>query len=403
MAISKEVLDELLKDYKGPDDITGPDGLIKQLTKALVERAMQAEMTEHLGYESGDKGEKKADNRRNGKSKKTLRSDQGPLEIEVPRDREGSFEPEIVPKHQREFKGFDDKILSMYARGMTTREIAGHLKDIYGIDVSPELISRVTDSVQAMLEEWRTRELEPMYPVVFLDALSVKIRDDGHVVKKSIYLALAITLEGRKELLGMWIDQHEGAKFWLGVLSELKNRGVKDILIAAVDGLSGFPDAIKTIYPQTQVQLCIVHMIRNSVRFVSFKDRKAVTAALRPIYTAANEEQALAALDAFAGEWDARYPMISRSWKTRWTEVAPFLSYPEEIRKVIYTTNAIESVNYSLRKVTNNRLSFPNSDAVMKLVFMALQNIAKKWTMPIREWNRALGQLAILFGDRVPA
>jgi len=403
MAISKEVLDELLKDYKGPDDITGPDGLIKQLTKALVERAMQAEMTEHLGYESGDKAEKKADNRRNGKSKKTLRSDQGPLEIEVPRDREGSFEPEIVPKHQREFKGFDDKILSMYARGMTTREIAGHLKDIYGIDVSPELISRVTDSVQAMLEEWRTRELEPMYPVVFLDALSVKIRDDGHVVKKSIYLALAITLEGRKELLGMWIDQHEGAKFWLGVLSELKNRGVKDILIAAVDGLSGFPDAIKTIYPQTQVQLCIVHMIRNSVKFVSFKDRKAVTAALRPIYTAANEEQALAALNTFAGEWDARYPMISRSWKTRWTEVAPFLSYPEEIRKVIYTTNAIESVNYSLRKVTNNRLSFPNSDAVMKLVFMALQNIAKKWTMPIREWNRALGQLAILFGDRVPA
>jgi len=242
-----------------------------------------------------------------------------------------------------------------------------------------------------------------MYPVVFLDALSVRIRDDGHVAKKSIYQALAITLEGRKELVGMWIDQHEGAKFWLGVLSELKNRGVKDILIAAVDGLTGFPDAIRTIYPQTQVQLCIVHMIRNSLKFVSFKDRAAVTAALKPIYTAANEEQALAALDAFSRTWDARYPMISRSWKTRWTEVAPFLSYPEEIRKVIYTTNAIESVSYSLRKVTNNRLSFPNSDAVMKLVFMALQNIAKKWTMPIKEWNRAHNQLVILFGDRVPA
>ena len=321
----------------------------------------------------------------------------------MPRDRDGAFETEIVPKRQREFKGFDDKILSMYARGMTTREIAEHLKEIYGIEVSPELISRVTDSVQTMLEEWCTRELEAMYPVVFLDALSVRIRDDGHVAKKSIYLALAITLEGRKELVGMWIDQHEGAKFWLGVLSELKNRGVKDILIAAVDGLTGFPDAIRTIYPQTQVQLCIVHMIRNSLKFVSFKDRAAVTAALKPIYTAANEEQALAALDAFSRTWDARYPMISRSWKTRWTEVAPFLSYPEEIRKVIYTTNAIESVSYSLRKVTNNRLSFPNSDAVMKLVFMALQNIAKKWTMPIKEWNRAHNQLVILFGDRVPA
>jgi transposase-like protein len=325
------------------------------------------------------------------------------LKIEVPRDREGSYEPEIVPKHQREFKGFDYKILSMYARGMTTREISGHLKDIYGTDVSSELISRVTDPVQAMLEEWRNRELEPMYPVVFLDALSVKIRDDGHVVKKSIYLALAITLEGSKELLGMWIDQHEGAKFWLSVLSELKNRGVKDILIAAVHGLSGFPDAIKTIYPQTQAQLCILHMIRNSIKFVSFKDRKAVTASLKPIYTAANEERALATLESFAREWGARYPMISRSWKTRWTEVAPFLSYPEEIRKVLNTTNAIESVNYSLRKATNKRLSFPNSDAVLKLVFMALQNISKKWTMPIKEWNRALGQLAILFGDRVPA
>jgi len=402
MAISKEVLDELLKDYKGPEDITGPDGLLKQLTKALVERAMDAEMTMHLGYEKSNQAEKDTTNRRNGKTKKTLRSDQGPLEIEVPRDREGEFEPEIVPKHQREFKGFDDKILSMYARGMTTREIAAHLKEIYGTEVSPELISRATDSVKELLEDWRSRTLERFYPILFLDALVINVREDGKVVKKSIYMALAINLEGHKELLGLWIDQAEGAKFWLRILNELKNRGLQDVLIAAVDGLTGFPEAIAAVFPKTEVQLCIVHMVRNSLKFVPFKDRKAIAADLRKIYTAPSEEVAVDELEAFSNRWDSRYPMISRSWKSKWSDLTPFFKFPEPIRKVIYTTNAIESLNFSVRKVTKNRQSFPTADAAMKLVFMALQNISTKWTMPIRDWGAALNQFAILYGDRVP-
>lgn len=402
MAISKEVLDELLKDYKGPDDITGPEGLLKQLTKALIERAMEAEMTDHLGYEKNDQAEKETSNRRNGKTKKTLRSDQGPLEIDVPRDREGEFEPAIIPKHQREFKGFDDKILSMYARGMTTREIAGHLKDIYNTDVSPELISRATDSVKELLEDWRNRTLEPFYPILFLDALVISVREDGKVGKKSVYMALAINLEGRKELLGLWIDQAEGATFWLRILNELKNRGLQDVLIAAVDGLTGFPEAIAAVFPKTEVQLCIVHMVRNSLKFVPFKDRKAIATDLKRVYAAASEEVAVEELEAFSKRWDAKYPMISRSWKTRWAELTPFFKFPDSIRKVIYTTNAIESLNYSVRKITKNRGSFPTADAAMKLVFMALQNISQRWTMPIRDWGSALNQFAILYGDRVP-
>jgi transposase-like protein len=402
MAISKEVLDELLKEYKGPEDITGPDGILKQLTKALIERAMDAEMTTHLGYEKHDQAEKDTSNRRNGKTKKTLRSDQGPLEIEVPRDREGEFEPEIVPKHQRDFKGFNDKILSMYARGMTTRELAGYLKEIYGTEVSPELISRTTDSVKELLDDWRARTLESFYPMLFLDALVINVREEGKVVKKSIYMALAINLEGRKELLGLWIDQTEGAKFWLRILNELKNRGLQDVLIAAVDGLTGFPEAIAAVFPKTEVQLCIVHMVRNSLKFVPFKDRKAIAADLKKIYSAPSEEMAVDELEAFSKRWDSRYPMISRSWKSKWSELTPFFKFPETIRKVIYTTNAIESLNFSVRKVTKNRQSFPSTDAAMKLVFMALQNISKKWTMPIRDWRAALNQFAILYGDRVP-
>jgi len=402
MAISKEVLDELLKDYKGPDDITGPDGLLKELTKALIERAMNAEMTDHLGYEKHDQTEKDTSNRRNGTTKKTLRSDQGPLEIKIPRDREGDFEPAIVPKHQREFKGFDDKILSMYARGMTTREIAGHLKEIYGTDVSPELISRATDSVKELLEDWRNRTLESFYPILFLDALVINVREDGKVAKKSIYMALAINQEGRKELLGLWIDQSEGATFWLRILNELKNRGVQDILLTAVDGLSGFPEAIAAVFPKTEVQLCIVHMVRNSLKFVPFKDRKAIAADLKKIYSSPSEEVAVDELETFSAKWDARYPMISRSWKSRWAELTPFFKFPATIRKVIYTTNAIESLNFTVRKITKNRQSFPSADAAIKLLFMALQNISKKWTMPIRDWGSAMNQFAILYGDRVP-
>lgn len=402
MAITKEVLEELLKDYKGPEDLTGENGLLKQLTKALVESAMGAELSGHLGYEKNAAGEKPSENRRNGSSSKTVRSDQGPLELEVPRDRDATFEPRIVEKHQREFAGFSDKILSMYARGMTNREIAGHLKEIYGTEVSPQFITTVTDGVVESLEEWRNRELEAVYPIVFFDAIVVKVRETGHVVKRSIYLGLAINLEGKKELLGLWLGESEGAKFWLSIMSELKNRGLQDILIAAVDGLTGFPDAIRTVYPATDVQLCIVHVVRSSLRFVSYKDRKAVVAGLKKIYTAATEEIALAGLQEFCSTWDETYPMVGLSWKNRWTEICPFLEYPAEIRKAIYTTNAIESLNYSLRKVTKNRLAFPTAEAAMKLVFMALGNISQKWTMPIQHWGQALNHLAIKFEGRVP-
>jgi transposase-like protein len=302
MAFSKEVLDEILRDYHGPDDFYGPEGIMKQLTKALVERTMEAELTGHLGYEKHDRGKKTNENRRNGKTTKELRTDDGPMTIEVPRDREGRFEPQIVPKHQREFRGFDDKIPSMYALGLTTRQIQDHLKEIYAVEVSPELISRVTDEVKELAAEWRSRPLEPMYPVLFLDALRVNIREGSTVVKKSVYLALAIRIDGQKELLGLWIEQNEGAKFWMGIMNELKNRGVKDILLAAVDGLTGFPDAIAAVFPRTEVQLCVVHMVRNSVRFVPYKDRKAITAGLKKIYFAPSAELAAVALEEFAGE-----------------------------------------------------------------------------------------------------
>jgi len=402
MAITKEVLDELLKEYKGPDDFYGQDGLIKQLSKALIERAMQAELTEQLGYEKGKAGDKETENRRNGTSLKTLRTDQGPMEIEVPRDRHGDYEPQIVPKHQREWRGFDEKILSMYGLGLSTKAIQENLKEIYNVDVSTELISRVTDEVKGLVDEWRNRPLESFYPILFLDALKVNIREEGHIVKKSIYLALAIGLDGQKEVLGIWIEQNEGAKFWMGILNELKNRGVNEILVAAVDGLTGFPDAINTVFPKTEVQLCMVHMLRNSLKRVPYKDRKAVAADLKKIYLAPSENAALAALDDFSEKWDKKYSMISRSWRNRWNEVIPFMKFSPEIRKAIYTTNAIESLNYTLQRNLKSRLSFPNNEAAMKLVFMILQRMKKKWTMPIRNWGEALNQFALIYGDRVP-
>jgi transposase-like protein len=402
MAITKEILDELMKEYHGPDDMYGPEGLIKQLSKAIIERAMQAELTEQLGYEKHDQGEKSTANRRNGKTTKGLRTDQGPMEIEVPRDREGEFEPKIVPKHQREWRGFDDKILSMYGLGLSTKAIQENLKEIYNVDVSPELISRVTDEVKGLVEEWRNRPLEAFYPVLFFDALRVNIRDEGHVSKKAVYLALAIRLDGQKEILGMWIEQNEGAKFWMGILNELKNRGVQDTLIAAVDGLTGFPDAINAVFPKTEVQLCIVHMVRNSVKYVSYKDRKAVTTDLKEIYLAPSEPAAREALERFAEKWDGRFPMISKSWQNRWNEIIPFMKFSPEIRKAIYTTNAIESVNYTLQRNLKTRQSFPNDESAMKLIFMILRRISKKWTMPIRNWGEALNQFAVIYGDRVP-
>jgi transposase-like protein len=402
MAITKEVLDELMKGYKGPDDFYGPDGLVKQLSKALIERAMQAELTEQIGYQKNEPGEKPTDNRRNGKSSKTLRTDQGPMEIEIPRDRDAQYEPQIVTKHQREWRGFDDKIISMYGLGLSTKAIQDNLKDIYNVKVSPELISRVTDEVKELVEEWRNRPLEPLYPVVFLDALRVNIRDEGHVTKKALYLALAIRMDGQKEILGMWIERNEGSKFWMGILNELKNRGVMDILLAAVDGLSGFPDAINAVFPKTEVQLCIVHMVRNSVKYVPYKDRKAVTADLKEIYLAPSADTAEASLERFAEKWDGKYPAISKSWRSRWNEVIPFMKFSPEIRKAIYTTNAVESVNYTLQRNLKTRQSFPNDEAAMKLVFMILRRISKRWTMPIRNWGEAIHQFSIIYGDRLP-
>jgi len=400
--INKDLIKELLKDYKKPEDIIGKDGILKQLTKALLETALDSELTEHLGYEKNALSKKKNNNSRNGKSRKTLKTDHGDMDVSIPRDRQSDFDPQIVPKGQRRFTGFDDKILSMYARGMTVRDIQGHLTDIYNVEVSPDLISTVTDSVINMVREWQNRPLDSVYPIMYFDALRMKIREDGRVVNKAVYLALGVNMEGHKDVLGIWLDKNEGAKFWLSVFTELKNRGVNDILIACVDGLVGLPDAIESVYPDTEIQLCIVHMVRNSLKFVSYKDRKKMAADLKTIYRAVTVEQAESALTAFGETWDKKYPMVSQSWISHWDRIIPFFAYSEEIRKVIYTTNAIESLNSTLRKVTKNRNSFPNDESAIKLLYMALQNIMKKWTMPIRNWPLAVHQFAIRFGDRVP-
>ena len=404
MAIEKELLDRLLADYNHlkPEELIGENGLLKQLTKGLLERALQAEMTVHLGHEKNGNLSTKGGNSRNGKSAKTIKGEFGSLPIEVPRDRDSSFAPVIIPKGQTRFAGFDDKIISLYARGMTTREIQGHLEEIYGVEVSPTLISTVTDAVTNEVKIWQNRPLDVLYPIVYLDAIRVKVRDTGHVINKAIYLAIGITLDGIKEVLGMWVAENEGAKFWLQVVTELRNRGVQDIFIACVDGLKGFPEAIETVFPRTQVQLCLVHMVRNSLKYVSWKQRKEVAADLKAIYQAPTDEQAEMNLTAFETKWDESHPSIGQSWRRNWERIRPFFAYSPEIRKVIYTTNAIESMNMSLRKVTKNRGSFPNDESMLKLLYLALNNIAKKWTMPIRDWKAALNRFSILFGDRLP-
>jgi putative transposase len=402
MTVSNELLDSLLADYKKPEDLIGEDGLLKQLTKKLVERALEAEMAEHLGHARNEPVSNPAGNTRNGKSKKTLKGEFGELPIDIPRDRHGSFEPQLVPKHQTRWTGFDDKILSLYARGMTVREIQGHLEEMYGTEVSPSLISSVTDAVIDDAKAWQSRALDALYPIVYLDCIHVKARDSGAVRAKAVYLALGINLAGEKELLGIWIAQTEGAKFWLQVVTELKNRGVADIFIACVDGLKGFPEAIEAVYPRTAVQLCIVHLVRYSLNYVSWKLRKAVAADLRTIYAAATVEEAEARLAEFEEKWGEAYPSIVLSWQRNWERIIPFFDYPAEIRKVIYTTNAIESVNMSLRKITKNRGSFPSDEALLKLFYLALQNISQKWTMPIRDWKAALNRFTIQFDDRMP-
>ena len=398
--IPDELVAQLLGNYQKPEDLIGENGLLKQLTKLLVEKALEAEMAEHLGHNKHEPVANPAGNTRNGKSKKTLKGDFGELPIEIPRDRHSTFEPQIIPKHQTRWAGFDEKILSLYARGMTVREIQSHLEEIYGTEVSPSLISSVTDAVAEEVKTWQARPLDPIYPIVYLDCIHVKIRE-GAVRVKAVYLAIGVTMSGEKEVLGLWLSQTEGAKFWLQVVTELRNRGVQDIFIACVDGLKGFPEAIEAVFPKTTVQLCIVHMVPHSLNYVSWKRRPEVAADLKRIYQSATAEEAELRLGEFEAKWDAEYLPISQSWRRNWPRLIPFFDYPPEIRKVIYTTNAIESVNMSLRKLTKNRGSFPSDEALLKLFYLALRNISQKWTLPIRDWKAALNRFTIEFGERI--
>lgn len=403
MAIKKEILDELIKDYKNPEDLLGENGLLKQLTKALLERAMEAELTFDLGFEKNDhQAVKENSNRRNGTSHKRVKSKHGAIDLQIPRDRRSEFEPRIVKKHQRRFDGFDDLILSLYSRGLSTREIQSHIEEIYGIEVSPDLISSVTENITELVREWQTRPLDAVYPIVYLDALRVKIRVDGAVSNRCIYLAIGVNLEGKKETLGLWTAENEGAKFWLSVLTELTNRGIKDIFIACVDGLKGFTEAIASVFPETVIQVCVVHQIRNSLAYVSYKDRKQIAADLKPIYTAPTEDEGLFALEEFAEKWNSKYPIITKSWQANWSKINPMFQFPQEIRRAIYTTNVIESLNFSLRKITKTRAAFPTEEAAIKLLWLGLRNIEKKWTMPIQNWSLAMNQMAIIFEGRLP-
>jgi|FrelakmetLWP11LW_1041352.scaffolds.fasta_scaffold15875_1 putative transposase len=394
------LIDELLKDYRGPESFWGESGLFAQLKKRIIDRTLDAEMDHHLGYTKHDPKGKNSGNSRNGKGKKTIVMDSDQIELEPPRDRNGTFEPQLIPKREKYFQGFDDKILAMYARGMSVRDIQSCLLEMYKVDVSEGLISQATEGVMEEVKAWQNRPLDNIYPILFLDCIVVKSREEGRVSNRSVYLALGVTMEGQKELLGIWIAHSEGAKFWLSVITELKNRGIKDIFIACVDGLKGFPEAIESVFPDTQIQLCIVHLIRNSVKYVNWKDRKQVCADLRTMYTSATEQQAEIALEAFGKKWDSTYPTISQMWRKNWQRVVPFFDYPEDIRKVIYTTNAIESLNRSLRKVIKTKGAFPNDAAILKIFYLALQNIARKWTMPIHTWKAALSQFAIKFAGR---
>ena len=397
----QELLEELIAEA-GPEALKDPEGLLKELTRSLVNAAMDAELSHHLGYEPGERPPAEALNRRNGKSEKTVRTGHGPVPIEVPRDRDGSFEPKLIPKHSRQFAGFDDKIISMYARGMTVREIRGHLEEIYGVEVSPDLISRVTDAVVEELSAWQSRPLERVYLVAYLDALVIKVRDKSGVRNKSVYLVVGVLPDGSKDVLGMWIEATEGAKFWLTILSELRQRGVQDILVLCADGLTGLPDAVEAAFPNAIFQTCIVHMIRSSTRFVPWKDRKAVCADLKTVYTAESAEAAAQALDAFEERWGDRFPMVGAAWRRRWDEVTPFLAYPPEIRRAIYTTNAIEALNRQLRKVLKTRGHMPNVQAALKLLYLAIRNAKKNWGGRDRRWNTALLQFAIYFEGRIP-
>jgi transposase-like protein len=403
----KDIIDEMLDNinFRGltQDEVVGQDGLIKQLTGRILQRALEAEMTEHLGYEKNSNAGDNSGNSRNGHTGKRVLLENQRATLEVPWDRNGTFEPIIMPKHEKRVPLFNDQIILMHSFGTSDRDIKAHLETIYNVEVSQDLISRVTDAVLEDVRDWQYRPLEKSYAIVYLDALRVNAREDGKSCVKSVYVALGVNFEGKKEVLGLWIARNEGAKFWMGVLSELKNRGVQDILIACMDGLTGFPEAVRAVYPDTRVQLCIVHMVRNSTKFVSYKDLKKVCADLKKIYSANTEESGREALEDFGKTWNGKSPMIYKSWEHHWNDLSEFFKYPPEIRRAIYTTNAIESLNYQLRKVTKNRLSFPTDDAIFKILYLAIRNASEKWTMPIREWGQALNQFAIEFGkERVP-
>jgi transposase-like protein len=396
--IPKELIDQFVN---GPMSAEAVNAASMAFKKALIERALGAELTHHLGYAPGADKPMDAGNHRNGATGKTVLTEDGPLRIEVPRDRAGSFEPLLIPKHERRFTGFDDKIVAMYARGMTMREIQGFLAEQYATEVSPEFISSVTDAVMSEVTAWQARPLEPMYPVVFFDALRVKIREDAVVRNKAIYLALGVQSDGTRDILGLWIENTEGAKFWMKVFNDLKTRGVNDILIAVTDGLKGMQEALGAVFPTTTLQTCIVHLIRNSLDYASWKDRKALAAAIKPIYTAASAEAALAQLDAFeTGPWGAKFPTVATAWRRNWDKVIPFFAFPAHIRRVIYTTNAIESVNARLRKIIKTRGHFPSDDAASKLIWLALRNITTDWGRASRDWKEAMNQFAILYEDR---
>jgi putative transposase len=394
-------LDELLAG-KSTAEIVGPDGLLKQLTKCLLERAMNAELTHHLGYGKHELEGRGSGNSRNGQSRKTVQGDFGAVEIGVPRDRNGTFEPKILPKHERRLAGFDDKILSLYARGLTTRDIQSHLEEMYGVEVSPTLISEVTDAVLEEVRAWQSRPLDSVYAIVYLDALVVKMRQEGRVENRAVFVAIGVTLAGQKDVLGLWTSANEGAKFWLQILTELRNRGVQDVLIACVDGLKGFPEAIQTVYPKTQVQLCLVHLVRNSLQFVNWKERKLVAADLRQIYRSSTAEEAEQHLTEFEQQWDHKYATIGKLWRRHWAGVVPLFAFPEEIRKAIYTTNAVESLNMSLRKIIKTGASFPSEEAALKLLYLALKNVAQKWK-PSPNWRTALNHFMLLWGERIEA
>jgi putative transposase len=400
--VKPELVDELLKGYQKPEDIIGENGLLKRLTKALLERAMNAELTNHLGYKKHDPAGNNSGNSRNGTTSKTVKGEFGEIVVETPRDRNSTFEPQILSKHQTRFEGFDEKILSLYARGMTTREIQGHLQEMYGVEVSPTLISDVTDAVLDEVKNWQNRPLEPIYGVIYLDALYVKMRHEGRVENRAVYVAIGIDLEGRKDVLGLWTSNNEGAKFWLGVLTELKNRGVRDVLIVCIDGLKGFPQAIEAVFPEARVQLCIVHMVRASLNYVSWKERKLVAADLKSVYRAASERQAAKELDEFIAKWGGKYQAIGKLWKENWDRISPFFDFPAEVRRMIYTTNAVESLHMTLRKIIKTRGSFPSEEAALKLLYLALRNITAKWDA-IQHWKQALNQFEVLWGERIRA